>query len=81
MNREIERKYLVCGEFKDKAVRSYHIEQAYLCTDSQQIIRVRITPDRAVLTIKGAQKGLSRFEWEQEVACYSIDIVVRARKN
>ena len=66
---EIERKFLVRGEFKSSAVSSSHIIQGYLCKESGRTVRVRIRDDKAYLTIKGPSfdGGLSRFEWEKEI--------------
>ena len=66
MAAEIERKFLVSGEFRDIAVREIHIIQAYLSVDPERIIRVRITEDSASLTVKsGNENGtyLKRKEW------------------
>lgn len=67
MNSEIERKYLVRGKFKDLAKSSHTIRQGYLCTDPERTIRVRIIDKKAMLTIKGKQEGIKRFEWEKEI--------------
>lgn len=66
---EIERKFLVRGDFKQNAFSSDHIIQGYLSTNSRNSIRVRIREDRAYLTIKGKSfnGGLSRYEWEKEI--------------
>ena len=68
-NIEIERKFLVCGEFKDKATSFTHIRQAYLNKEGGRTVRVRIRDEKAYLTIKGPSLdgGLSRFEWEKEI--------------
>ena len=67
-NLEIERKYLVGGEFKKLASRSYYIEQGYLSIEKDKTIRIRIKEDKAFITIKGVPKGIERFEWEQEIS-------------
>ena len=69
-NTEIERKFLVNSDaFKAQSVRSYRIEQGYLCKEPSKTIRVRIADERAFLTIKSSQlrKGLAKFEWEREI--------------
>lgn len=65
-NWEIERKFLVSGDFKHEAVSSTHIRQAYINQAGGRTVRVRIRDDKAFLTIKGPSLdgGLSRFEWE-----------------
>mgnify|MGYP002868262356 CR=1 FL=1 len=69
MELEIERKFLVKGEFKHLATKAVHMAQGYLCSASGRTVRVRICDDKAYLTIKGPSKdgGLSRFEWETEI--------------
>jgi CYTH domain-containing protein len=66
---EIERKFLVKGEFISQASNKLHIIQAYLSLDKARTVRVRIQNQKAFLTIKGNgnTSGLSRFEWEKEI--------------
>lgn len=66
---EIERKFLVDGEFKPFVKESYRICQGYLSTDEGRTVRVRTFGDRGFLTIKGrtSESGMSRFEWEKEI--------------
>ena len=68
MAQEIERKFLVVGEYKHLAHSSIHIVQGYVAS-GRRTVRVRISDDRAWLTIKGPSRdgGLSRFEWEIEI--------------
>lgn len=68
-NIEIERKFLVKGEYKHLASKSYRIAQGYLSTVSGRTVRVRIKGDKGYLTIKGmrSESGLSRYEWEKEI--------------
>ena len=66
---EIERKFLVKGDFRHLSVREIKITQAYLSVDPSRIIRLRITGERAFLTIKNHMKGTSftKNEWEVEI--------------
>ena len=66
---EIERKFLIVGEFKHLAVKSIRITQAYLCSVPERTVRVRIKGDRGFITVKGvgSESGASRFEWEKEI--------------
>ena len=68
MAQEIERKFLVVGEYKNLAHSSLHLVQGYIAS-GRRTVRVRISDDRAWLTIKGPSHdgGLSRFEWEKEI--------------
>lgn len=66
MATETERKFLVKGEFRDKAVKKIEITQAYLSVDPFKTIRIRITNDEAFLTVKSPRKEgkIARGEWE-----------------
>lgn len=70
MGHEIERKFLVEGDFKARATSSIRLRQGYLSNDPRRTVRVRLAGDRGVLTIKGAStnNGLSRQEWEWPIA-------------
>ncbi len=69
MPTEIERKFLVKGNFKADAVESYDIKQGYLNSAPERSVRIRITGKRAFLTIKGIgnDSGMSRYEWESVI--------------
>lgn len=69
MAQEIERKFLVRGEYKTKAYKSVRITQGYILSDKRKSVRIRITNEKAFITIKGesSEDGLSRFEWEKEI--------------
>lgn len=66
---EIERKFLVNGDFRPFVHSSSRIRQGYICSDRGRTVRVRIRDRKAYLTIKGPSdaSGMSRFEWETEV--------------
>ncbi|MBQ2239967.1 MAG: CYTH domain-containing protein [Alistipes sp.] len=68
MAEEIERKYLVVGEFRHLAHNSMHLIQGYIAS-GRRTVRVRIGDSGAWLTIKGPSRngGLSRYEWEKEI--------------
>lgn len=69
MSYEIERKFLVKGDFKSLAVSSSHIMQGYICSGRGASVRVRLRDERGFLTIKGPSRdgGLSRYEFEKEI--------------
>lgn len=66
---EIERKFLVTGEFRHQAYAHSRIRQGYISSGNGRTVRVRIRDDRGYLTIKGPsnQAGLSRYEFEKEI--------------
>jgi adenylate cyclase len=69
MGKEIERKFLVKGNFKSSVVKETRIIQGYLSLVPERTVRVRIQGEKGFLTIKGAgnASGISRFEWEKEI--------------
>ena len=69
MNYEIERKFLVKGEFKSKAFTHWRIVQGYLSSVPDRVVRIRIKGDLAYMTVKSTVSGggLTRYEWEKEI--------------
>ena len=69
MAQEIERKFLVQGEFKSSAYASERIVQGYLSSVPERTVRVRALGNKGFLTIKGIadKEGVSRYEWEKEI--------------
>ncbi len=67
---EIERKFLVSGDFKKDAYTHQEIVQGYLSSVAERTVRVRIKGEKAYLTVKGesSSSGVSRFEWEKEIS-------------
>lgn len=69
MNIEIERKFLV-DKIKWQALNKpapVLIRQAYLLTDPDKTIRVRIMETSAFITIKSNEKGIARMEFEYAI--------------
>lgn len=66
---EIERKFIVKGNYKHLATQSFKVAQAYLSTDSERTARIRIKDDKGFITIKGKsdKSGMERYEWEKEI--------------
>lgn len=69
MAKEIERKFLVKGEFKHLAFASIRIVQGYLSAVAERTVRIRITGEKGYITVKGKSdsSGISRYEWEKEI--------------
>ena len=69
MPQEIERKFLVKGEYKSQAYSQNRIIQGYISSARGRTVRVRIRGGHGYLTIKGASdaSGISRYEWEKEI--------------
>lgn len=66
---EIERKFIVTGNFRPYVAQTYRIKQGYICREPGKSVRIRICGDKAWLTIKGASadNGLSRYEFEKQL--------------
>ena len=69
MAKEIERKFLVSGdEWRKRAGKGKSIRQSYLALTGTLSIRVRITgKDKAYITIKSAESGTTRSEFEYPI--------------
>ena len=69
MAKEIERKFLVEGDFMPYVTSSSHIEQGYVARSEELTLRIRTRDDKGFLTIKGRSNaaGMSRDEWEYEI--------------
>tara|TARA_R110001632_G_scaffold8386_2_gene33115 strand:+ start:11650 stop:12123 length:474 start_codon:yes stop_codon:yes gene_type:complete len=71
MNLEIERKFLITNSnfIKDSFQKKY-IQQGFLNSDKNRVVRVRIIDNKAYLTIKGIsdKSGTTRYEWEKEIS-------------
>jgi CYTH domain-containing protein len=68
---EIERKFLVLSDdFINESFAKKRIVQAYLNSNPERTVRVRIKEDKGFLTIKGKgnSTGTTRLEWEKEIS-------------
>lgn len=79
MANEIERKFLVKGEFKKFASKETRIVQGYLSSVPERTVRVRIKGDKGYITIKGigSASGATRFEWEKEIPASEVEELLK----
>jgi adenylate cyclase len=79
MAQEIERKFLVKGEFKKDAQKETRITQGYLSSVPERTVRVRIKGDKGFITIKGIgnASGASRYEWEKEIPVSEVEALLQ----
>ncbi len=79
MANEIERKFLVEGDFKASSSGRNRIVQGYLSTVPERTVRVRVKGDRGFITIKGAgsQSGATRYEWEKEIPVAEVEELLK----
>ena len=69
MAQEIERKFLLKGDFKADSFKATRITQGYLSSVPERTVRVRVKGEKGYITIKGKgnDSGASRYEWEKEI--------------
>ncbi len=67
MGREIERKFLVCGEEWRQGASPVLCRQGYLYSEIGLTIRVRVQGAQAFLTVKGKTEGIARPEYEYPI--------------
>src|SRR5262245_61151740 len=81
MAKEIERKFLVSGtSWRKRARRGKSIRQAYLAFTETISLRVRtIGNQKAYLTIKSAQSGESRSEFEYSIPVADARALMKMR--
>ncbi len=79
MLQEVERKFLVKGEFKSRAYAHHRMVQGYICSESGRTVRVRISENKGFLTIKGPSdaSGVTRFEWEHELPLHEAEELMK----
>jgi adenylate cyclase len=79
MAKEIERKFLVKGDFKHQASKETRIVQGYLSSIPERTVRVRIKGDKGYITIKGIgnTSGASRYEWEKEIPINEVEELLK----
>jgi len=68
MSKEIERKYLLKNnDWRKLSTSSFKIKQGYLNSNIERTVRVRRIGDKALLTIKSKNEGITRSEYEYEI--------------
>ncbi len=79
MAQEIEKKFLVKGDFKPFVQKETRITQGYLSSVPERTVRVRIKGDKGFITIKGigSASGASRYEWEKEIPVNEVEELLK----
>lgn len=67
MAQEIERKFLVLNDDFKKGIKPIFIQQGFINTAKETVIRVRMQGDRGFITIKSHSSGITRSEYEYEI--------------
>ncbi len=67
---EIERKFLVVSErWREHVTGKVALRDGLIARDVYKKVRVRSYGDRATLTVKSRQVGMTRDEFEYEIPC------------
>ena len=76
---EIERKFLVDAKklVRLKLTGGERISQGYLSTDANKVVRVRIKKNQGFLTIKSANIGIVRQEFEYEIPVNDAEEILK----
>jgi adenylate cyclase len=80
---EIERKFLVANDgWRGDALAGLDLLQAYLCETERAVVRLRLV-DRmeAFLTVKSAEAGLSRAEFEYPLPVEDAEALMQLRQG
>ncbi|HSG67980.1 MAG TPA: CYTH domain-containing protein [Bacteroidales bacterium] len=79
MAQEIERKFLVKGDFKEHAIEKSRIIQGYLSSVPERSVRIRRQGDKGFITIKGIgnESGTTRYEWEKEIPVSEVEALLK----
>ena len=73
---EIERKFLVAGDFRGEVSGESRIRQGFLCAVPGRTVRVRVRGDKGYITVKGPARDLVRFEWEKEIPAAEAELLL-----
>lgn len=76
MGQEIERKYLVMNNTYRNNSKGVLYKQAYLSSNPERTVRVRVYNQKGYLTIKGPNDGCTRAEFEYEIPCNEAQTII-----
>ena len=77
MAKEIERKFLIDLKKIGALEKGASIKQGYITTKDKTVVRVRVSGAKAYLTLKGANQGISRLEFEYEIPVTDANEIIR----
>lgn len=78
MAHEIERKFLVIGDDWRHLADPVLFRQGYLNSTMERTVRLRRAGDRAYLTVKGPNRGMTRAEFEYEIPVADCEAMLDA---
>lgn len=77
MGTETERKFTVKNSGYRKGAKKIFIQQGFLNTNKNRVVRVRIVDQIGYLTIKGITNGINRLEFEYEIPVEEARIMLK----
>lgn len=76
MAKEIERKFLINRNQLGFLENGTSIKQGYISTQDKTSVRVRISGEKAYLTLKGETMGVTRSEFEYEIPVIDAEQII-----
>ena len=74
---EIERKFLIANDaWTHSVVGSVNIRDGLIASYKSRKVRVRISDQIAVITIKGPRRGIARAEYEYEIPLADAELII-----
>ena len=74
---EIERKFLIANDaWQHSVVGSVNIRDGLIASYKSRKVRVRISDQIAVITIKGPRRGIARAEYEYEIPLADAELIM-----
>lgn len=76
MAKEIERKFLIKQAELGPLEGGAAIKQGYISTKDNTAVRIRVSGNKAYLTLKGENKGVTRTEFEYEIPVVDAEQII-----
>ena len=74
---EIERKFLIANDaWRHSVVGGVNIRDGLIASYKSRKVRVRISDQIAVITIKGPRRGIARAEYEYEIPLTDAELIM-----
>ncbi len=77
MTIEIERKFLVRDDSWNTGLTGTIFKQAYLNSDPERTVRIRVTDKQAFITIKSKTRNISRHEFEYNIPTAEAEVLLK----
>lgn len=81
MAKEIERKFLIDLDKIGSLDNGVSIKQGYIKTNSNAVVRARVAGEKAYLTLKGENVGITRSEFEYAIPVDDAEQIIKSLCN